>query len=101
MGKFRQAMTIHYPGFCIHEKEAKADNASASPRRRRHKQCTDHALILYLHPESRADRHTGTQEKTTTLLKPYSDSIYIVHFCYREIMNQIYIYHMHDKKIIL
>jgi len=27
--KFRQAMTIHYPGFCIHEKEAKADNASS------------------------------------------------------------------------
>ena len=27
--KFRQAMTIHCPGFCIHEPEAKADNASA------------------------------------------------------------------------
>merc|ERR1719430_522748 len=26
--KFRQAMTIHCPGFCIHEPEAKADNAS-------------------------------------------------------------------------
>jgi len=27
--KFRQAMTIHMPGFCIHEPEAKVDNASA------------------------------------------------------------------------
>merc|ERR1712106_170427 len=26
--KFRQAMTIHLPGFCVHEEEAKADNAS-------------------------------------------------------------------------
>jgi len=28
--KFRQAMTIHCPGFCIHEEEAKADNASVA-----------------------------------------------------------------------
>jgi len=27
--KFRQAMTVHCPGFCIHEPEQKADNASA------------------------------------------------------------------------
>merc|ERR1712008_72433 len=27
--KFRAAMTIHCPGFCIHEAEQKADNASA------------------------------------------------------------------------
>merc|ERR1739838_1243964 len=27
--KFRQAMTIHMPGFCIHEPEAKVDNQSA------------------------------------------------------------------------
>jgi len=27
--KFRQAMTIHMPWFCVHEAEAKADNASA------------------------------------------------------------------------
>jgi len=27
--KFRQAMTIHMPWFCVHEEEAKADNASA------------------------------------------------------------------------
>merc|ERR1712142_316058 len=27
--KFRQAMTIHMPGFCINEPEAKADNTSA------------------------------------------------------------------------
>jgi len=26
--KYRQAMTIHLPGFCVHEEEAKADNAS-------------------------------------------------------------------------
>jgi len=29
--KFRAAMTIHCPGFCIHEPEQKADNASAAP----------------------------------------------------------------------
>jgi len=28
--KFRQAMTIHMPWFCVHENEAKADNASAT-----------------------------------------------------------------------
>jgi len=28
--KYRQAMTIHYPGFCIHEPEAKAEDASAA-----------------------------------------------------------------------
>merc|ERR1712008_477823 len=30
--KFRAAMTIHCPGFCIHEAEQKADNASAERR---------------------------------------------------------------------
>jgi len=30
--KFRQAMTVHYPGFCIHEKDTSADNASSTTK---------------------------------------------------------------------